>query len=94
MNISDDIIALYKPYGLAVQGKCDCKCNLALEFSGAANFFKFICTGTRGDLSNTSLVDLLPDLADIFSKNSTKIEKLYTVHRLDKETTGVLLLAK
>ncbi|KAG1693752.1 Mitochondrial RNA pseudouridine synthase Rpusd4 [Nymphon striatum] len=60
-----EILALYKPYGLAVQG-------------------------TENDKSRLCLLDVLPDLAEILNKG----DKLYTSHRIDRNTTGIILLAK
>ncbi|KAK2723531.1 uncharacterized protein LOC136033935 [Artemia franciscana] len=59
-----DLLALNKPYGMAVHG-------------------------TAGDHKDLSLVNYLDEFAKMM-----KVDKLYTVHRLDRNTTGILLLAK
>ena len=60
-NFADDIVALQKPYGLAMFG---------------------------ADLQH-SVEKYMPSLADFLG-----CEKLHQVHRLDKITSGLLLLAK
>ncbi|RWS01723.1 ribosomal pseudouridine synthase-like protein, partial [Dinothrombium tinctorium] len=51
--------------------------------------YGIVCHGNKSTATAPLLHDLIPDLASLIN-----VEKLYPVHRLDKEATGVLLLAK
>ena len=75
-----EIVALNKPYGMAVHG------------GGGADKTSSSCSPSPSAHSNSKndlhLNRFLPELAARLG-----VSKLYTVHRLDRDTTGLLLLA-
>lgn len=74
-----DIVALNKPYGLAVHGaNADSDVQDASTSKVASKYS-----------TNLNLSYFLPALAQRLA-----CDKLYTVHRLDRDTTGVLLLTR
>jgi 23S rRNA-/tRNA-specific pseudouridylate synthase len=57
--------------------------------------YSLICPGEhRSEGNGLALADIMDELAQMVFKESSAENKLYPVHRLDRDTTGVLLLAK
>ncbi|OTF76231.1 RNA pseudouridylate synthase domain-containing protein 4-like, partial [Euroglyphus maynei] len=72
----EDIVALNKPYGIAIHGAFGSNNHSSSKINSKYNHV-------------IQLNYFLPKIAE-----RLECSKLYTVHRLDRDTTGVLLLAK
>lgn len=88
-----DIVALNKPYGISIYGTShnskDSLHSLNEEFENIDEVNNNTSPPAKVKSGDPHLHLFLPELAERLG-----CSKLYTVHRLDRDTTGVLLLAK
>ena len=77
-----EIVALNKPYGISIHA------NGSVDNDDDENKNRTTTNSTSQQKKCIALNQFLPNLA-----KKLGVKKLYTVHRLDRDTTGVLLLA-